>query len=382
MGQIQPAAAARAAGGRAVFLALLPEVLTQGAGQLREKWPVAHAGGVGLEDAQGLVNARGRDARTAGCAARRRVGTRDVGIGAEIDVEHARLGAFEQDALALVEGVVEVFDRVGDERLELAGVAAVPPEDGRFVHALGAAVPAESVGDFPQRRPHRRGLVQLSQLEVDLFHPSVQPLAEQRRTVQVAHANAHARHLVAVARTDASARGSQRPVPGLGQAFHDAVIRHDHMGAVGDLQPSGNCQAAALELVNLLDQQRWVHDHAVGDDARLAVADDPGRDQMEGIPLVTDDDGMAGVGPALVANDDVGIPGEGVKHLRLAFITPLQTDYDRGWQILHPAKTSGRSGRRCAPRSPSCWRGRHRCPGRGLCWDNNQGRSRSPASHS
>ena len=42
--------------------------------------------------------------------------------------------------------------------------------------------------------------------------------------------------------------------------------------------------------------------------------------------LVADADGMAGVGAALVAGDDVGLLGEHVDDLSLAFIAPLGAD--------------------------------------------------------
>ena len=47
----------------------------------------------------------------------------------------------------------------------------------------------------------------------------------------------------------------------------------------------------------------------------------------EGAPII--DDGMPGVGTALIAHNDIGILGKQIDNLALAFITPLcADDYD------------------------------------------------------
>ena len=67
---VEPAAAARAAGGGAELLAALADLVFEGAADLRGQRAGAHARGVGLGDAEDAVDARGRDAEAGGGSAR------------------------------------------------------------------------------------------------------------------------------------------------------------------------------------------------------------------------------------------------------------------------------------------------------------------------
>jgi hypothetical protein len=58
----------------------------------------------------------------------------------------------------------------------------------------------------------------------------------------------------------------------------------------------------------------------------LVGVEDPGGDQVQGVALAVDDDGVAGVGPAVVADDDVVAVGQQVDDLALALVTPLESD--------------------------------------------------------
>jgi hypothetical protein len=52
---------------------------------------------------------------------------------------------------------------------------------------------------------------------------------------------------------------------------------------------------------------------------------------------VPDDDGVARVGAAAVADDDLAVLGQDIDHLALAFITPLQSDDTRiHWTGISP----------------------------------------------
>ena len=57
---------------------------------------------------------------------------------------------------------------------------------------------------------------------------------------------------------------------------------------------------------------------------------------MQNELLVSDDHGVTGVVSALAAHDDVGLIGEEIDDLPLAFISPLRPDKNRIW---HNAKT-------------------------------------------
>ena len=84
--------------------------------------------------------------------------------------------------------------------------------------------------------------------------------------------------------------------------------------------------ATLLQLVDLTDEQARVDDAAGADDADAAGVEDPRRDVVELEGLAVADDRMTGVRPALVPADDVGVLGEQVDDLALAFVTPLRAD--------------------------------------------------------
>ena len=82
-------------------------------------------------------------------------------------------------------------------------------------------------------------------------------------------------------------------------------------------------ELAVRERVELGDQHLEIDDAAVADDARDA-ADDAARQGADLVRLVADHDGVACVRAALVAAHDVGVLGEQVDDLALAFVAPLR----------------------------------------------------------
>ena len=66
--------------------------------------------------------------------------------------------------------------------------------------------------------------------------------------------------------------------------------------------------------------------HAVADEVQHPGPEDADREQMGGVFLAADLDGMPGIGPAAIADDHVGMLGEEINDLPLALIPPLQPD--------------------------------------------------------
>ena len=83
------------------------------------------------------------------------------------------------------------------------------------------------------------------------------------------------------------------------------------------------------ETVELLEQHRRVDDTAGADHALLAL-EDPARDVLQLVRLAVGHDRVAGVRAAVVAADEVGVLGEQVDDLALAFVAPLRADDDGG----------------------------------------------------
>ena len=125
---VEPAAAARAAGDGAALLAHGGQVVAHGARlvhrQLGRERPAADARGVGLGDAQDVVQQPGPEARAGRRVAGHAVARGDVRVGAVVDVEQRALRAFEQQVGAGGVGLEEPVADVGHQRPQLLGGSA------------------------------------------------------------------------------------------------------------------------------------------------------------------------------------------------------------------------------------------------------------------
>ena len=75
-----------------------------------------------------------------------------------------------------------------------------------------------------------------------------------------------------------------------------------------------------------LNSAAGIEHDAVADQVHHARAEDADGQQVGGVFLAADADGVAGVGAAAVADDDVGVLGEEIDDLALALVAPLQAD--------------------------------------------------------
>src|SRR5690606_3030335 len=116
---VHPAAAARAAGGGAVLGAAVADALADLVVQLGRERAAADAGGVGLGDAQHVVDVLRAHAGAGQGTANGGVGAGDVRVGAVVDVQQRALGALEQHALALLAQVVADAGHVGLHRFDV-----------------------------------------------------------------------------------------------------------------------------------------------------------------------------------------------------------------------------------------------------------------------
>ena len=135
--------------------------------------------------------------------------------------------------------------------------------------------------------------------------------------------------LVAVAGPDPAARRADRPATrqaGIQQLVFGDVPGENDVGPVADLELAGHRHPARLEHLDLADGAGGVEHDPPGDHALHAGAKDAAGDQRQLPGLAAGDDGVAGVGTAGVADDDVVLAGEDVDELPLGLVTPLQTD--------------------------------------------------------
>src|SRR6266571_6528867 len=304
-GGVEPADASCPAGYRAELMASLADLVADLVEELGWHGSIADPRGVGLEDADGQVDPRRRNPAAGKGAAGGGVGAGDIWIGAEVEVEHRRLGALEKDVGAGVERVLDEREGVLDEGIELSGIA----------HVFGEHV-------FP--------LVELGQDRVlDLPDDEGQLLAHERLLLEVADAEADAPDLVGICRPDTAPGGPQAVVAAgfLLELVEQWVVAHDHVRALADDELL-RLDPPLAQLRDLAQQHDGVDHDAVADDAGAVLVEDAGGHQLELELAMLGDDGVAGVVAALGADDHLGLRGEVVDDLAFALVAPLAADQD------------------------------------------------------
>ena len=200
---------------------------------------------------------------------------------------------------------------------------------GRLGDRLVGALARALAGLLAQLAPLHRELAQRLLLGLQR-RPDLR--AQDLLVEQVLDADAEPQRLVGVAGADAAPRGADRELAQLHLArrVEQHVVGHDQVGVGGDPQVA-DVDAAALQPVDLAEQDARVEDDAVADHADLVRVEDPGGDQVELELLAVADDRVAGVVAALEAHDRVRALGEQVDDLALALVAPLGADYDDSW---------------------------------------------------
>src|SRR5439155_16500451 len=118
-------------------------------------------------------------------------------------------------------------------------------------------------------------------------------------------------YLVLVTGADAPAGGAD----GLSGTFFAQplllhVIGEDHMGVITESEVGANRDAGGLQLLDLLEEARWINDQPIGNDRLEPGVQDTRRQQRKLVGFPFGDDGMAGIGTAVIANDQVVLFGE------------------------------------------------------------------------
>ena len=250
-----------------------------------------------------------------------------------VDVQQRALGALEQQAMARGHRGIELVRDVGDQRLEALALL-----QRRVDHRLGIDV---------------RRVQVLREHEVVIVERLAHQLGEARRVEQVLRAHRTARDLVFVGRADAATRRADLGVAALdltGLVECDVVVE-DQWAIAADHETRRRVESGDRELVDLGEQRlRREHD-AVADVAGHVRPQDARGDRPQDGLLAVDHQRVTGVVAALEAHHAVGLLGQPVDDLALAFVAPLGTDDD---DVLCHDDVLAMSA---APRRPSRRRG-------------------------
>ena len=236
-----------------------------------------------------------------------------------VDVEHRALRAFEHDALATGDRVIEQAGGITDHGANARCECLVFVTDVRQVQLL---VDAERLGD---------GLL--------LFHQCVVACAECVLVEQVRDTHAAPSGLVLIARAYTARRGADRNAtgPALGHLLHHAMAGEKHVRAVADPQPPVDLHAGVFQSLDFRQQRSRVDDEAIANDG-LASPQNAAGDELEDELLVTDADGVTGVMSPLIAGDDIEMGRQQVDDLPFSLVSPLGSDH---YQIGHGAAVTG-----------------------------------------
>ena len=137
--------------------------------------------------------------------------------------------------------------------------------------------------------------------------------------------------LVFVGRADAAAGGADRALA-RGLLARDVELlmqRQDQRRVLGDAQIlRRDGDALFLQRGDLVEQRMRVEHDAIADDRELARPHHARGQQRQLVGRAVDHQGVAGIMATLEADDDVGLLGEPVDDLALAFVAPLGADHD------------------------------------------------------
>ena len=233
-----------------------------------------------------------------------------------VDVEQRRLRALEEDVSAAAHRFVDFEEGVAEHRRHAAA-----PGERLFVYFVEV---------------ERLCAVDFREYVVFDFERARELVAQHVGVDEVFGADAYALVLVGVAGADAAARRAYLRSLGaraLGELVYDFMVGHDYVRRVAD-DELRRFFAARREAVELFEERVGVDDDAVADHAALARVEYAGGQQMKDVFLVVHDDGVSGVGSALVADDHSGVRGEDVYDAALAFVAPLHS-YDYVSASLH-----------------------------------------------
>ena len=123
------------------------------------------------------------------------------------------------------------------------------------------------------------------------------------------------------------------------------MVGKNHVGVIADHEVVADLHSVSPEVFHLFQKARRIDHDAVPDDRLEAWRQNTGRKQREFERPAVADDGMAGIGASVIANDDVVLIGEEIDDFAFGLVAPLQADdTSAGHCRSYPGRTSGRSG--------------------------------------
>ena len=250
--QVQPTTATTTAGSGTVLSTDLLEGVADIAEVFGREGSTAHTGGVRLDDTNDLFDHLRGETETGADTANGGSRRCDKGIRSVVNVQHERIGTFDEDPLAALERVVQECGTVDNVRAETLGKGEVH-FNLAFRVKLKVTVSLETaLNEFPE-------------------------FGGERRVVQVVHAQTRARRLGRVGRSDTLASRADGRAAELDflETVDDLVEPEHKVRTVRHLETARAGETFTFERVELVEQGRNVHDNTGADESGHLFVDQP-----------------------------------------------------------------------------------------------------------
>ena len=173
-------------------------------------------------------------------------------------------------------------------------------------------------------------MVEVLQDEVVVLHDRLQLLRESVHVAEIADTESSSCGLVLVGRADALAGGSDLLVAegSFPCVINNRMIGQDQRAGLRNLQAAPDIHAGALKLAHLLEQRVRRQNNSGSDKAGAGRMEDPGGNKPDDSLLSANNQGMAGIVSALIANYIAGLLRQKINDLALSLVTPLGAQYN------------------------------------------------------
>ncbi len=289
-------------------MALVADFLAQIVVQFGREGAATHTRAVGLENAQNFANAVWRQAQAGACSRGGSRGRGHKGVGAKVNIQQGALGAFGEDFLARLVGLLDQDIRI------------------RQVHAAQALY-----GLHPMcfSLCEVKGRLKVSQeFQVLLLQSFV--ARQIVRQFNVTNTKTVAARFVHVGRSDALEGGANLVLSfgGLRSGIQQTVRRKNQVGFARDDQALEAFGLHGQQLVDFLAENDRIHDHTVANNVQGIFVKNARRNRVQNVLDAIKLQGVTGIWAALKAGYHVVATGQYVHNFPFSFVPPLEAKQD------------------------------------------------------
>ena len=124
------------------------------------------------------------------------------------------------------------------------------------------------------------------------------------------------------------------------------MVGKNEMRLGADAEPGGgHIDALRLERIHFLQEDVWIENDTVADEAEFFLVENTGGDGVQDGALTVHFDGMPGIVAALETHDDIAVRSQHVNDFSLSFVAPLGADNNGIGHIFTFFRFPGKAGK-------------------------------------